>query len=595
MWPYFTRYPLLDVEQISNREYDYIVVGGGTAGCVIASRLSEDPSCRVLLLEKGDLNDRWLNRVPLISVSNGTYLFRKPTVSEEGIRRQGSEIRTAETIGGNSRINGMIYTRGSPAYYDRWASQGHPNWSWANVEPYFRKVEGKCDESPTEAKAMAPGSFYGIQTRQQEPMSRIFPYFRKSAQALGLRVVGDINGSAGPTMGYYNLDLTIDSNGYRHSADRAYLPFQLAFQRQNSLHICTNAIVSRLDIATGSGIVSGAVVRSMASASQLDKEIHIGFRREIILCAGAISTPQILQLSGIGPAELLGRHGIPVQQDLSGVGSHLSDHSGFPVFIEVPSHDTFYHIAKSLFQTLKQFVLFIFFRSGWFKSCVDRAIYLNTAHIDDETMTALSGEPAFDASKIQNIPDVEIMVIPMNTRPDLYPHNSLITLTTCLNQPFSTGSVEIHSPDPLAHPTVRLNQLSDPRDREVGRKGLQFALHLAEHFIKHSGYPEASSIFNGPGFKSGRRRDWRMLSDEELDEYVEDNIDSVYHLTSSCRMGKRDAGGVVDEGLLVHGFANLRIADASVFPSVVPAHPAAAVYMVAERCADLIMEAWKRI
>lgn len=595
MWSYFTKYPRLNVDQIADCEYDYIVVGGGTAGCVIASRLSEDPSCQVLLLEKGDLNDHWINRIPLISVSNGPYLFQKPTVSEGVKGRQGGDIRTAETIGGNSKINGMIYTRGSPAYYDGWASQDHPSWSWANVEPYFRKVEGKFGESSTKAKVRIPGSCNGIQTRQQEPISRIYPYFRKSAQALGLRVVDDINRSDEPTMGYYNLDLTIDSNGYRHSADRAYLPFQLAFQRQNSLHICTNAVVSRLDIAAGSDSVSGVVVRSLASSSQLEKEIRIGFRREIVLSAGAISTPQILQLSGIGPAGLLGQHGIPVRQDLSGVGSHLSDHSAFPVFIEVPSHDTFYHVAKSLFQTVKQFLSFIFFRSGWFKSCVDRAIYLNTARIDDETMIASSDEATFDASNIQNIPDVEIMVIPMNTRPEMYPHNSLITLTTCLNQPFSTGSVEIRSMDPLAHPTIRLNQLSDPRDREVGRKGLKFALHLAEHFIKHSGYPEASRIFNWPGFESSRPHDLATLSDEELDKYVEDNIDSVYHITSSCRMGKRNADGVVNECLLVHGFTNLRIADASVFPSVMPAHPVAAVYMVAERCADLIKETWNGI
>ncbi|KAI1084233.1 putative GMC oxidoreductase [Whalleya microplaca] len=594
MWSYFTRYPVLNLGQISGCEYDYIVVGGGTAGCAIASRLSEDPGCQVLLLEKGGLNDSWLSRVPLISISNGTCLLHKPTILEERTKRQG-EIRTAETIGGNSRINGMIYTRGSPAYYDRWASQVHPSWSWANVEPYFRKVEGKCDESSNKAKGKTSGNYCGIQTRQGEPTSKIYPYFQKSVQALGLRPVADINHSDAPAMGYYNLDLTIDSNGYRHSADRAYLPFQLAFQRRNSLHICTNTVVSRLDIAAGSDVVSGVIVRSMASASRLDKEIHIGFRREIILCAGAISTPQILQLSGIGPAELLRKHEIPVRQDLFGVGSRLSDHSAFPVFIEVSSHDTFYHVAKSLFQTLKQFLLFIFFRSGWFSSCLDRVIYLNTSYIEEETMTVFSDESALDSSKIQNIPDVEIMVIPINTRPELYPSSSLITLTTCLNQPFSTGSVEICSTDPLAHPTIRLNQLSDPRDQEVGRKGLKFALHLAEHFIKHSGYPETSSVFNWPRSKSSLHGDWRMLSDDELDKHVEDNIDSVYHLTSSCAMGRRDAGGVVDESLLVRGFRNLRIADASVFPGVVPAHPAAAVYMIAERCADFIKETWKRI
>ncbi|KAI1126712.1 hypothetical protein F5Y10DRAFT_244175 [Nemania abortiva] len=579
MWPFCYRYPVLSVDQIVGREYDYIIVGGGTAGCAIASRLSENSGTRTLLLEKGGTNNHWYTRIPLTSVARGNYLVQMDTTSS-GSRK--GRVLTAETLGGCSRINGMIYMRGLRSYHDRLEKMGHPEWSWAKVLPYFQRLERGAQNSSTAA--------LGIQTRRHEPTSGMYDYLEKSIRELGIPLNLD-SGEEHGTGGYHHLDLTIDPQGFRHSAERAYLPHELVSQRRDSLHICVGALVSRLDILAGNDTVSGVFL-----IAQSDQEVLVKARREVIISAGALSTPKILQLSGIGPRELLERHAIPVYHEIPGVGKHLSDHSGIPVFIEIPSHDTMYQVAGSYFHAASHFFKFLAFGSGWFKSCVDRAIYLDTAHVDLSVMegfqqpkgSATRKDVSVTSKRDGDAPDIEIMIIPMNTEDELYPDISAVTLQTCLNMPRSTGAVDIVSRNPKEHPRIHFDRMADSEDRIVARKGLRFALRLAQHFIQHSGYPYSARIFHGPG------RSWDMLNDQELDDYIDSNITSVYHLTSTCKMGRREAGGVVDDNLRVYGYKNLRIADASILPTVTPVHPMSTVYMVAERCADLVKDTWCR-
>ncbi|KAI1130046.1 putative GMC oxidoreductase [Nemania abortiva] len=580
MWPFSRKYPLKSAEQIAANEYDYIIVGGGTAGCAVASRLSEDSTVSVLLIEKGDLHDRWLSRIPLASVVNGSYVVRQSVKPEAATDYRQSHITAAEALGGNSRINGMIYTRSVPAYYHQWAQLGHPTWDWDAVQPYFSKVEHRrgCGASSG-----------AVHVRSHVPTTKVYDYLKTSAEALGLCVNAELDGPASPSMGYFNLRLTIDENGYRHSAERAYLPYDLAFQRRDSLHICASTVVERLDFSQGNSIVTGVIVQPVHSKSKRD--VHIRARREVILCAGAIYTPQILQLSGIGPESLLMKHSIAVRHNLPGVGGSLVDHALVPLFIDVDPHDTLHEMARSPFQALREFFSFVVCGNGWLKSSVDRAIFINTAHLNRDTMTILDGNWGLDGSRQEDIPNIEIMIVPVNTKLETYPDNTSITFQIVINQPFSTGLVRIESTDPTACPAISLGILSDHRDIEAARDGLRFSLHLTEHFTECSGYPYPSQVTNGPGVQGGAKG-WRDISDADLDEYIKQNIEPAWHLTSSCRMGRQDEGGVVDDELRVHGVKNLRISDASVLPIITSAHPMATVYMVAERCADFVKGTW---
>ncbi|EXU99691.1 GMC oxidoreductase [Metarhizium robertsii] len=573
MWPFDSQYPCKRLQDIADQAYDYIIVGGGTAGCALASKLSESPETTVLMLEKGPIKDSYQSRIPLASVANGIYTKRQ----NSSLGSRPVPILSAETLGGNSRINAMIYTRGTPAYYNQWA-RTHPDWSWVNVEPYFRKVENSINL---------------CQNRELE--SNIYPFLRKSASALGLPLGHDINRPDSPAMGYFDLHLTVDSKQHRHSAVRAYLPKEVAVRRRARLHICTGVVASRLHLDASTGLVKGVFVQS-SQAKQTDsktsprKPTLVKARREVILAAGAIGTPKILQLSGVGPRLVLERVGIPVVRHLPGVGSNLGDHCLFPVHVQVPVHETLQQLQASILKRAKHAVLYAVAGKGWLRSAVDRAILLCTSHFDEEKGAVLATEAADDG---ETLPDVEIMVVPIGSLPELYPGKSMITLQTCLIQPKSTGTIEITSPDPGVDARIQLNILSDPSDWQVARKACRFALALAEHFIHQSGYPSEARVFAGPGSVGAREwkeGDWRVVSDQEIDTYIGMYVGSGFHLTSSCRMGREEDGGVVDSQLRVHGFKNLRIADASVLPCVPPGHPMAPTYMISERCADFIKD-----
>lgn len=580
MWIYGAAYPLRRIDEVVDQEYDYIVVGGGTAGSALASRLSESPDITVLLLERGSFDDSMRSRVPLASVANGNYVVHRSSVPESQTGGRPVSLLCAETLGGTSRINGLIYTRGAPTYFDQWPQCGF-DWDWTHVKPFFEKAEQV------------------VSLRQTSYLeSAVYPFLAESAKELGLLSEGAPNQHGSLALGYLNFDLTIDQKGNRVSAFHAYLPRDVAIQRQRTLHICTDAAVAHLDVDGRSGTARGVYVSS-SKAEELNPTAHfISAKREIILAAGAICTPQILQLSGIGPQALLNRVGIPIARDLPGVGSRLSDHVIIPISFEVPIEDSLQQLQVSVVSVIKNALLYALAGKGWLKSALDRGIFFNTSHIDDETgllrETKASGDP-FDPG---HLPNAEIIVLPIGIIPTKNPGTGLITLQLCLTQPglASTGDVIVRSTDAKQSPQIRLNMLRSKQDQSVARKALRFTLRLAKQFVFRSGYPKIARMFQYPATNirgdEWREGSWSSVSDASLDDYIRKNMASAYHLTSSCRMGEEDEGGVVDGQLRVHGFQNLRIADASIFPTAHPAHPMASVYMVAERCADFVQQRW---
>ncbi|RYP70059.1 hypothetical protein DL769_005105 [Monosporascus sp. CRB-8-3] len=466
----------------------------------------------------------------------------------------------------------MLYTRGAPAIYNQWASvTGYPEWAWDGVEPFFRRIE-KSQGGP-------------VQTTQHAPLFGFYKYIEKSAVALGLQSHQNINSASAPASGHFYLDYTIDCRGFRHSALRSYLPLELALRRRGRLAICTGATVTRLELDVKGCLVTGVRVKSAKEKI----EAVILPRREVIVCGGAISTPQLLQLSGIGPAPLLKQQDIPLKHDLP-VGVHLADHWGIPISTELPFNETFHFMEQSSMQALWQVARFLVGRGGWMRSpSTQSAIFMNTSHMDTKSFRMRLGDAELDASRHENIPDVEIMVIPANAAPGTQPGKSLATLYVCLLQTQSEGSVRIASSDPDVDPRIHTCLFTDPGDIEVARNALRFTLSLTEHFMTSSGYPYRARLAVAPRIDG----EFQDVRDHELDEFARTNARAVLHLGCTCRMGKKEKGGVVDEELRVHGVANLRVADASVFPILPATHTMAPTYMVAERCAEFIKNTWK--
>lgn len=589
MWPFSDPYLEVRVHQVPYDEYDYIVVGGGTAGCAVASRLSEDPNVTVLLLEKGGIGDNWLSRIPLISGSLSKFLQVTHRWSESiaNCNDRQTDLWTGEALGGSSRINQMLYTRGVPGIYNQWAQMGHPDWSWEKVEPFFKRVEN-CVSHP---KARHLGHDGPVHIVQQLPQFELHNHIDKSAAAVGLPIETDANNPAGPAAGYYYLDYTVDDNGYRHSAYNAYLSKDVATARKLHLTICTRVIATRLELDPQNGVVNGVHIKSTIPLA--DTERFIKARREVIVTSGATCSPQLLMLSGIGPADHLRELGISVKKDLRGVGANLSDHHGIPIMLKVPAADSFHRMESDYLWAIWQVVRYAWNKSGWLKAgTTSSTIFLKTSNLDPTTATLAPAPDSekFDASDPDNTPDLEVMIIPAGTVVGKYPGVPLATLYTCLVQPETVGRIELASLDATENPKIHYNMLESAADFEAARRAVRFSLNLAEQFMQASGYKHPVELFFAPN--AGTDRDWRDLSDEDIDEFVRSSIQSVVHLGCTCRMAREEDGGVVDDELKVYGFQNLRVADASIFPRIPAAHTMAPTYMVAERCSQFTKDAW---
>ncbi|KAF8503926.1 hypothetical protein JB92DRAFT_2970106 [Gautieria morchelliformis] len=578
MWPFSPSYSQRSVETL-DIQYDYIIVGGGTAGCVLARRLSEDNGRTVLLVEKGDAGNSWLHRVPLTSVhhwSDGKHSLAFDSITDKQLGRSFS-LLSGVGLGGSSRINGAQYTCGVPAEYNGWSQDGCKGWSYTDLKPYFKKSENWIGPVPRE--------FHGVNGPLHVRSFADYYYAcsERAAEAagrMGFPCINDMHSPLEPGIGWNKMQFTIDSEGGRHSAFRAYLPEVLARSRSDRLHICTRAVACKIGFSKQADANFRAEnVEIMSVDGRHVRTVTAG--REIILTCGALRTPQLLMLSGIGPQDHLQELGIDVIKHSSGVGNNLEDHILVPTTYNCPMSDSLWSLVKRPTTLLRELYHYIRYGTGWLLgTMVEMEIFgLASLIAVDGRPHALSKEQS-NSEDAKYIPDFAVMVVSIGDPwgPGIDRSKGFFSLIPALLKPKSRGCLRLRSQDPNAHPICDMRYLTSPEDYATLRAALRVAVRLADE-MRAAGY--SLDDVHVPG----------TLDDAALDAFIDRRVNTMFHYSSSCRMAHPDDEnpGVVDDQLLVHGISNLRIADASVLPSVPATHPQALIYAVAEKCADMIL------
>jgi choline dehydrogenase len=525
--------------------FDYIIIGAGSAGCVLANRLTEDGTTSVLLLEAGGRDTSPLIRMP---AGVGTLIKQKgaanwgfTTEPQAALNGRGLYWPRGKGWGGSSSINGMIYIRGHARDYDQWAQMGLKGWSYSEVLPYFKRSETL--ETGGDAYHGGSGPLYVSWGKSKMPL---FNAVIEAAQQAGHKKADDFNGKDQEGFGPYQLTI---KDGERWSASFAYLRPVLS---RSNLKVRSHAYTTKLLISEG---VCNGVEYAHDAKSPRTK---VFARKEVLVCAGAVQSPQILMLSGIGPGEHLSKLGIEVVVDSPEVGKNLQDHLDVLVVQDCTQPVTAYAVTKGIKQTIVG-IQYLLTKEGYGR----------------QQMLESGG---FSKSREGlDRPDLQFHFVnaQMQDHAKVAPTRDGYTMHICQLRPESRGEITLASADPFAEPLIDPNYLSTEEDRRALREGVKQARAVFAQ--------AALAPYRGAEFKPGAH----IQSDDEIDAYVRATAETIYHPVGTCRMGS-DKSSVVDPACKVRGVKGLRVVDASVMPTLIGGNTNAPTIMIAEKISDAI-------
>ncbi|KAF7290097.1 GMC oxidoreductase [Mycena chlorophos] len=578
------------------RAYDYVIVG--TAGCVLASRLSEDPNITVLLIEAGKSNKgNLLLRIPLafteLFTSAVNWQYKTTVQAELNNKRLGCD--RGKVLGGSSSINASVYQRCSPLNFAAWVEAGAEGWGAAEMEHYFNKAEKHTPNAEVGNAALHGTS--GLSETRCGPFAPISGPFINAEEAVGVPRISDMNGPDGPA-GVSYFAGSVDPHGERSSAATAYLKDSV-LARPN-LTVAVESMVAKVifDKEEGSGFPGPRAVGVLLQQTVDGPVFGVAAKREVILSAGAIATPQLLMLSGIGPASELEKHDIEIVQDLPFVGRNLLDHySAGSLVVRTKAGMTWDHILSPLGGLVALSRWLISGSGPMAGTAAPVGLFVHSQAILDSPTT---DHKAIDmsASPKDQPPNIEIFLAPLivvNNGSTKTPGKHGFTIGCVAIDPASKGRITLASKNVFDHPVIDPRYLSDAdaQDLRVLVKATRLALRIVRAaplagIVELPEHDDDKTTYFWPG-----DADPDTVTDEALEAWIRRNGQTCWHPTSTAKMGASSKTSVVDARLRVHGISNLRVVDASVFPTSVAGHPCAVVVAVAEKAADIVKAAQK--